>query len=112
MTGGNDLAFTIPDQTQEGQQLGAEADNSFRRLVRTAWIYHSDTTIVRCEGKGISGGRKRASMNPAGGVVQVLSTYSVEGKTFPPHAALWPFINPFDEAGKYPGVCIRRSSPK
>lgn len=112
MTSGNDLAFAIPDQTQEGQELGTKTDNSFRRLVRTAWIYHSNATIVRCEGKGISGWRKRASMDPARRIVQIFTTHSVEREALPPYAALWSFINPFDEAGKDPGMCIGRSSPE
>lgn len=51
-------------------------------------------------------------MDPAGRIIQVLSTYGVEGEAFPPYAALRSFVNPFDEAGKDPGVRIRGSSPK
>ena len=112
MAGGNYLTFAIPDQTHEGQKLGAETDDSFWRLVGTAWIHHSDATIVGCEGKGISAWRKRASMDPAGGIIQILSTYSVEGEAFPPHATLGSFINPFDEARKDPGMRVRGSSPQ
>ena len=112
ITSGNDLAFPIPNQTQEGQELGTEADNGFWRLVWPTWIYHSNATIVCGEGKGISAWRKGASMDPASGIVQVLATHGIEGEAFPPYATLWSFINPFDEAGEDPGVRIRRSSPQ
>lgn len=45
----NDLALSVPDQAQEGQELRAKADHSFGRLIRTAWVDHGDTTIMCSE---------------------------------------------------------------
>ena len=112
MTSGNDLAFTIPDQAQKWQKLGAEADYRSWRLIRTAGIYHSNAAIVRGECEGISAWGKRTSMDPAGGVIQILTAHRVKRQAFPPYTSLWSFVNPFDEAGKDPGMCIGRSRPK
>jgi hypothetical protein len=78
MTSGNDLAFAIPDQTQKRQKLSVDADDSFRWLIRAVWIYHSYATIMCGEGQGISAWRKCTPVDPAGGVVQILATHSIE----------------------------------
>lgn len=60
----NDLALSIPDQAQEGQKLRAKADYSVGRLVRTAWIDHSDTTIMCSVRQSVAAWRKSTAVNP------------------------------------------------
>lgn len=106
----NDLAVSVPNEAQERQQLRADTDDCIRWLFRSAWIYDCDTTVMSSKCKSVATGGEGAAMYPPGGVVQIFSTNGIEGQPFPPDTALRPFIDPFDEAGKHPGMCVGRSS--
>ena len=65
----NDLALSIPDQAQEGQELRAKADYSVGRLLRTAWIDHGDTTIMCGERQSVAAWRKSTTVHPTRRVI-------------------------------------------
>ena len=60
----NDLTLSIPNQAQEWQELRAKADYSIWGLFRTAWIDHSDTTIMCSERQGVAAWRESTAMHP------------------------------------------------
>ena len=60
----DDLALSVPDQAQEGQELRTKADHSLGRLFWAAWIDHSNTTIVCRERQGVATRRKSTAMHP------------------------------------------------
>ena len=49
-------------------------------------------------------------MDPTSGIVQILSTHSVERQALSPDAAFWPFVYALNEAREDPSVSICRSS--
>lgn len=94
----DDLAFAIPYQAEEGQQLRTDAHDSIRWLIRAARIHHRDTAIVCCESQCVTARRKSAAMNPSSRVVQIFSAHSVEWQPFSPYTSFRPFVHALDEA--------------
>ena len=98
ISSGNDLTLSVPHQAQEWQELRAKADHSAGRLFRTAWIDHSDTTIMCGESQSIATWGKRTAMHPTCRIIQEFSAYSVERQSFSPDTALGSSIDTLDEA--------------
>jgi len=92
--------------------LGVDTDHSFGRLLRSAWIDHCDAAVMGHKCEGISAGGKCTTMNPAGRIIQILSTYGVERESLSPCAGLGSGINALDETREDPGVGVCRSCSK
>lgn len=104
MSSGNNLVLSVPDETGERQEPGADVQHSPGRLFRRAGIDNSDAAVVRDKGEDISTRRERDSMHPPGSIVEKLATDGVEWKAFTPCGRLRTLIHTLDVAGEHSGV--------
>ncbi len=104
--GSNNLAFPIPDQAHERQQLGVDADDSTRRLFRAGRVDDSDGTVVSSEGKSIAARGESNRMDPPSRAVEVLAADSVEGQALTPYTRVGTGVGSLDEAGEDPGMGV------
>lgn len=81
---GDDFVFTAPDNAHKGEELRGDADDSARRLLRSAGVYNCDTAVVCGKGQGVSAWGEGYAVDPACGIVQKFTAHSIEGKSLSP----------------------------
>lgn len=106
VAGGNDLSLAVPDQARERQDLRADVEHGTRRRVGPGRVHDGDGGVVAREGECVAGGTERHGVDPAGSIVEILATDSVERQSFTPHASLGPFIDTFDEAREHTRMAV------